>query len=306
MMRHTVSHAPASVRDGAIQRSEVLENARRDVDTLPVLVDPITLLARHQNTDGGFGPRMGQPSEPEPTALAVLGLGDARARTWLSEHQREDGSFSTDVGPYVNDSATGLGALALGPGAERERALDYLESSRAPRVESTAAIPIDESAIGWAWARGTASWVEPTARALWALRVARASSEGIKDAVDLLRDRESVEGGWNYGNRVVLGEDLPPFAQTTAIALIGLSGLDPDLESRGLDTLGRLWHVESAGGLSLATALVAFRVHDRANEARAVRAALERLVDRTRLLDDGVALGWAALAMSARSPEVDV
>jgi hypothetical protein len=124
--------------------------------------------------------------------------------------------------------------------------------------------------------------------------------------VNLLRDRESVEGGWNYGNRAVLGEDLPPFAQTTAIALIGLSGLDPDLESRGLDTLRRLWQVESAGGLSLATTLVAFRVHDRANEALTVRAALERLVDKTRLLDDGVALGWAALAMSARSPEVDV
>ena len=26
--------------------------------------------------------------------------------------------------------------------------------------------------------------------------------------------------GWNYGNREALGEELPPFAQTTAIALI--------------------------------------------------------------------------------------
>jgi hypothetical protein len=120
--------------------------------------------------------------------------------------------------------------------------------------------------------------------------------------VALLQDRESVGGGWNYGNRVVLGEELPPFAQTTAIALIGLSNIDPDLEARGLSILGRLWRVESAGGLSLATALAAFRVHGWADEARAVWTALENLVDSTRLLGDGVALGWAALAMSDRSP----
>jgi hypothetical protein len=268
-------------------------------------VDAATLLARLQNTDGGFGSGIGQASEPEPTALAALALADGGAKAWLAGHQREDGSFSVDAGPYVNDSATGLGALALGPGPVRERALDHLESSRAPRVESTTAVPIDETAIGWAWARRTASWVEPTARALWALRVTRSSSARVKDAVGLLRDRESAGGGWNYGNRVVLEEELPPFAQTTAIALVGLVGLDPDLEERGLSTLGRLWRVESAGGLSLATTLAAFRVHGWTSEAHAVRTALERLVDRTRLLDDGVALGWAALAMSDRPPGED-
>jgi hypothetical protein len=269
---------------------------------LDMPMDATELLARLGNADGGFGPNVGQPSEPEPTALAALALDDAGARVWLAEHQREDGSFSIDAGPYVNDSATGLGAIAIGPGPERERALDHLESTQGRRVASSSAVPIDPSAIGWAWARGTASWVEPTARALWALRVARPASPRIADAVALLRDRESVGGGWNYGNRVVLGEDLPPFAQTTAIALIGLSGLDADLEVRGLSSLGRLWRVESAGGLSLATALVAFREHGRANEAKAVRTALNHLVERTRLQDDGVALGWAALAMRARSP----
>ncbi len=259
-------------------------------------VDATSLVARLRNADGGFAPRRGQPSEPEPTALAALALGDAGARTWLAERQREDGSFSTDVGPYVNDSATGLGALALGPGAERERALDYLESARASRVESTDAIPIDDSAIGWGWARETASWVEPTARALWALRVARPASAGIADAVNLLRDRESVGGGWNYGNREVLGEDLPPFVQTTAIALVGLSGLDRDLETRGLSTLRRIWRQESAGGLSLATALAAFRTHGASADADAVRIELERLIATTGLLGDGVALTWAALA----------
>ena len=267
-------------------------------------VDTASLVARLQNADGGFGPRLGQPSEPEPTALAALALNDEGARTWLAEHQRDDGSFATVVGPSVNDSATGLGALAIGPGAERERALDHLEGSRAARVDSTAATPIDESAIGWAWTRGTASWVEPTARALWALRIARPTSARVEDAANLLRDRECVGGGWNYGNREVLGVELPPFVQTTAISLIGLSGVDHDLEARGLATLRRIWREESAGGLSLATALAAFRTHGATADARAVRVELEDLILATELLGDGVALAWAALALDAPMPGV--
>ncbi|MDQ5816007.1 MAG: hypothetical protein M3516_06925, partial [Actinomycetota bacterium] len=78
-----------------------------------MLVDAATLLARLQNPDGGFGPGIGQTSEPEPTALAALALDEAGARRWLAEHQSEDGSFSVPAGPYVNDSTTGLSALAL-------------------------------------------------------------------------------------------------------------------------------------------------------------------------------------------------
>jgi hypothetical protein len=274
--------------------------------TEKMVVDAPTLLARSRNTDGGFGARPGQASEAEPTALAALALDDAVARTWLTEHQREDGSFSIDAGPYMNDSATALGALALGPAPERERALDHLEVTRARRVRSSDAVPIDPSAVGWGWATGTASWVEPTARALWALRIARPSSGAVPEAVALLRDRESAGGGWNYGNRVVLGEELPPFAQTTAIALIGLRGFDPDLEARGVFTLRRLWPVESAGGLSLATALAAFRVRGAGGDAESAKAALEELVRATRLQGDVVSLGWAALALSDGLPGAEV
>jgi hypothetical protein len=234
-----------------------------------------------------------------------MALSDQGARAWLADEQREDGSFAVDVGPYVNDSATGLCALALRPGPERELALDYLEEARAQRVESTTAVPVDPAAIGWGWARRTASWVEPTARALWALRLARPSSPRIEDAVRLLRDRECVAGGWNYGNREVLGEDLPPFAQTTAIALIGLQGLDSDLEMRGLDTLRWLWREESAGGLSLATAMTAFRIHGEDSEAELVRVSLQQLVEETGLLGDGIASGWTVLAAGDDIPGLE-
>ena len=261
------------------------------------------LLARSRNADGGFGPRAGARSEPEPTAIAALALDDDDdARAWLLDHQAVDGSWSLDVGPFVNDSATALGALALGPGPERERAVDHVESTRARRVDSTDAIPIDASAIGWAWATGTSSWVEPTARALWTLRLLRPSSPSIGDAVALLRDRECRSGGWNYGNRIVLGEELPPFAETTAVALIGLRDLDDELEARGLDALRRLSRIESSGGLSLATALAAFRIHGSNEDAQRTRGALTDLVNRTGLLGDTVALGWASLASGSRLP----
>jgi hypothetical protein len=270
----------------------------RRADNHHMPFDSARLLAPFRNPDGGFGPQTGEASELEPTALAALALGDRDARGWLAGEQRVDGSFAIDVGPHVNDSATGLCALALGSGAERERALDHLEETQALRFDSTAGVPIDASANGWGWVSGTAAWVEPTARALWALRLARPSSRRIGDAVNQLRDRESVGGGWNYGNREVLGEELPPFAQTTAIALIGLRGLDADLEMRGLSILRRLWRVESAGGLSLATAMAAFRIHGDNSEAELVKVSLQRLVERTGLEGDGIASAWAALAAS--------
>jgi hypothetical protein len=268
-------------------------------------MDTAGLLAPLRNLDGGFGPRAGGASELEPTALAAMALNDSDAKEWLAKEQRENGSFAVDVGPYVSDSATGLCALALGPGPAREHALDYLESTRAEHVDTTAAVPIDPSAVGWGWARGTASWVEPTARALWALRVTRPSSRRIADAVALLRDRESVGGGWNYGNREVLGEELPAFAQTTAIALVGLRGLDRELETRGLAVLARLWREESAGGLSLATAIAAFRIHGDVTNAQMARVSLERLVEETALVGDGTALAWAALALGDRLQGTD-
>jgi hypothetical protein len=262
------------------------------------------LLAALRNPDGGFPLGAGQASEAEPTALAALALGDEAAVDWLRRHQGEDGAFATDLGPHENDSATGVCALALPSGLERDRALDHLEQTAGEPLVSTTAVPLDPTAVGWGWTSGTAGWVEPTSRALWAIRVARPSSPRIADAVTFLRDREAVGGGWNYGNRIVLDEALPPFAQTTAVALIGLRDLDPDLEERALGALRGLWRVESGGGLTLAMTVAAFRIHGDAHEAVAARDSLRRLVTATELLGNGVALGWAALATSDDLPGV--
>ena len=103
-----------------------------------------------------------------------------------------------------------------------------------------------------------------------ALRLLRPQATGaIEDAVAFLADRESVDGGWNYGNRFVYDVALPPFGQTTAVALVGLHGIHTpgpaeELVSRGVDALRRLLPVER-GQLTLATSMAAFRLLDLAD-----------------------------------------
>lgn len=249
-----------------------------------------------QNTDGGFGPRAGLPSEPEPTALATIALDDADGRTWLGERQVSDGSVPFDAAIVVNDSATAFAAIAFNAGDGRERALDHLEATLARSVRSTSEIPHDASVHGWAWTEGTFGWVDPTSRAVLALRLLRPGAPAIDDGIGMLRDRETVGGGWNYGNRVVFGEDLWPYAQTTAAAMVALQRVDPELESRGISVLRRLWREEREGGLSVALATAALRVHGDEDAGASERAAFE-LFERTGFMDDVVTLAWAAIAV---------
>jgi len=245
----------------------------------------------------GFGPSAGLAAEPEPTALAALALDDADARAWLEEHQRADGGFDLLAGRRVtNDAATALAALALPAGGARERALDHLVSHRAQATSASPEVPHDPDTRGWGWTPDTFGWVEPTSRAVLALQLLRPSATAeIQDGLAVLADRECPGGGWNYGNGIVYDTPLPPYAQTTASALIGLQGALPDLHERGMTALATLWSEERAGGLSLAVSLAAFRLGGRP-ETSAVEQALSDELERTDLLGDVVALAWTALA----------
>jgi hypothetical protein len=61
-------------------------------------------LRRAQGRDGGFGPRPGAASEPEPTALAAIALLDPAATDWLAAHQTADGSVGMRLGPVWTGS----------------------------------------------------------------------------------------------------------------------------------------------------------------------------------------------------------
>ncbi len=244
----------------------------------------------------GFGSRPGLAAEPEPTALAAIALDDDDARGWLLQNQRQDGGFALVAASVVNDSSTALAALALPPGGPRESALDHVVSHQAQRLPANPDAPHDPSLRGWGWTPATFGWIEPTARAVLALLVLRPSAEAqIADGLAVLADRECAGGGWNYGNRLVLGVDLPPYAQTTAAAAMALQGVEPNLLVRGLSALDGLWRTEDRGGLSLAMSLAAFRLAERA-EAGEVERALSTELEQSGLLDDVVSLSWAAIA----------
>ena len=100
----------------------------------------------------------------------------------------------------------------------------------------------DPNLKGWPWVEGTNSWIEPTALALLALKAAdQAEHPRAKEAARLIYERQMPHGGCNYGNAVVMGQELVPHVQPTGLAMLSLAGeADPkgNIE-RGLGFLRR-------------------------------------------------------------------
>jgi hypothetical protein len=260
------------------------------------VIDLKAKLARLQNADGGFGPVADAPSEPATTAVSAMALDDQGARAWLEGHIGADGSVTDDVGAVANDQ-TAVALCALREGTRVESALDHIESLRGAFVASTTDIPHTPDVLGWPWTDGGFGWVEPSAWAVLALRAHRPTSSSLNDGIALLRDRECRGGGWNYGNRVAFGVELPPFAQTTAIGLLAVRGLDEDLEGRARAALPGLVVAEHQGLLSTATAAVALSAAGDPSAGAARSAAMAAVDDVSAWPTVDVhALAWAALA----------
>ena len=104
---------------------------------------------------------------------------------------------------------------------------------------------------GWPWRPDNNSWVEPTTHGLLALHWMKghAPEAGIRYrreiASRMLLDRRCSDGGWNYGNKKVLGEELPSYPETTALALLGLAAGAHDLKA-SIDRAKT--HLDSAKG----------------------------------------------------------
>ncbi len=99
-------------------------------------------------------------------------------------------------------------------------------------------VELDPSFKAWPWRPGSSSWIEPTAHALVALK--KASVFGIRRneieervgmGEQMILERQCRDGGWNYGNRKVLGTELPSYPETTALALVGLIGSRKNLST---------------------------------------------------------------------------
>jgi hypothetical protein len=252
--------------------------------------------------DGSMAWVDGGAAEPEPTALLALATDDAEAREWLAAHQGEDGAVILETGEVRNTGAAALNALALPDEASRLSALAFAVAALGQTVPDP---QYAGDPPGWGWVPATFAWTEPTSRVLLATRLLRPDdAPTIEDATVILRGREVVGGGWNYGNSAARGTDLTPYVQTTAIACTALQGLDEPSLDRGLSLL-EARTLEELGGLSLAMSLLALRLGGRGGGevAQSILDALVEQYERTAFLGNLGAVAWAALA-TAPGPSV--
>lgn len=206
-------------------------------------------LAAGQSADGGWGYAPAKQSFAEPTAYALLALAarandagraerERKALAWLAAGSRSGpivvGERGRDVLPTSVDvwgTIISFFALSrLNAGAElMPRYLNFLLGVRGNRVDegTSAMLKLDGNLLAWGWALGTASWVEPTAYALLALKAyGESAHERVKAGERFLLDRACYEGGWNYGNKEVLAVALEPMPTVTAYALMALQDFD--------------------------------------------------------------------------------
>jgi hypothetical protein len=145
------------------------------------------------------------------------------------------------------------------------RATQWALSARGTTTQRKEQIGHDTALVGWSWADGTHSWLEPTAFFVLALKATgHGDHPRTREGVRMLVDRMLPDGGCNYGNTIVLGQPLLPHVQSTGIALWALGGEQVNDRRIGLslDYLERLLADRTATA-SLCYALLGLAAHGR-------------------------------------------
>ncbi|MGH9425219.1 MAG: hypothetical protein ACRD2L_02790 [Terriglobia bacterium] len=238
----------------------------------------INFLLEQQNKDGSWGFFPGKAGAIEPTAYALMSIASEerahgaieRGVAFLRKTQTVRGAWAVSTQDSEEAAwATALAGLALlrfeGTESMGRSAAEFVAGAfgRHPRpwilrwadwMRSFDASYVEENLRGWKWNPDTANWVEPTSYALLFLKKflhspasgSKAQSVSgstfkpvIAEAESLLYQRMCKEGGWNYGNARVLGEELRPYPLTTAIALIALQNPSSPECQRSLGYLQR-------------------------------------------------------------------
>ncbi len=220
----------------------------------------ILYMSRHQNLskggkEGWWPYKVGSGPSIEATAWCALAMQNDESVTlnalqYLVSNQNTDGGWSTAPLEGMSDWCSALAVLALRliPSIHNypakvnatindkiKRALGYLFESRTEFYRPVARLLIFlmqgaeglQYGRGWPWTHDCFHWVEPTSYSLLALKIPKVPGiesyqSVIKHANQFLLEHSCSIGGWNHGNNLCLGVNLPPFTVTTAEALLAL------------------------------------------------------------------------------------
>lgn len=249
----------------------------------------LAALRAAQNRDGGWGHFAGRRSWLEPTCYALFALhGDSASseaceRGWklLRSWQRSDGGWrpagNVDQSCWATALCVTMHCLRGVQDSQFEQGARWLVGIRGVEgspferllhLVRTLPVEYDRRYRGWPWHPETASWIEPTAHSLVALKKAGGKLSGsawtdrIAEAERMVLDRRSTDGGWNYGNRRVLRTDLPSYPETTALALLGLQGQKLTDLAPAVDLAERAWK-QTTSPLARAWLSIALRNYGR-------------------------------------------
>ena len=216
--------------------------------------DLFAALSRARNADGGWAYSSGKRSRIEPTCWALLALSQASSESAqldvLSRWPRNSNWLIDISGAPPNHAFNAIAALTLLQSASTELAAEpivrRLIASKPVTFGPDPVVRQDSTLEAWSWTDGTFSWVEPTAWCVLLLkqRLARGpypdAARRVHVGEQMLIDRAIRGGGWNYGNANVYGKELPPYVQTTALALLALQNQQSEpAVSQGLERLQR-------------------------------------------------------------------
>ncbi|HEY7314229.1 MAG TPA: DUF362 domain-containing protein [Gemmataceae bacterium] len=201
-------------------------------------------LAAQACRDGGWGYAAGQPTHLEPTCLALLAVSRQpqrfaavieSGRNWLRQCADGDGTYRLGRGRPEAVWPTALVLFVQATLGDNSDAIQQTASAllgrKGRKSEKTDEdiSDLDDNLIGWPWAEGNFSWVEPTA---WACLALRRAGQGrhprVLEGLKMLLDRSLEKGGINYGNRCIFGIALEPIPAPTALMLLALQGRPED------------------------------------------------------------------------------
>jgi hypothetical protein len=204
---------------------------------------------------GGFAMYPKESFRPDASAWAVMALEASNnnrdltipACRRLSKSQLSDGRIPVIEGHPESYWPTSLALLAWKkvPGfeGEAELAARFLLTTTGKHwlKQKDAVFDHDTSIKGWPWVENTHSWIEPTSLTVLALKAyGYGKHERVLEAIRMIFDRQLPSGGWNYGNTIVFGKELPPIPECTGHALCALAGnTEPDVIKLSIDYLNR-------------------------------------------------------------------